>query len=150
MYNKLLAVSLKRGLPELTTCCVLQSKEQLKQLRAQKAVSAQQAASAEKAKSTAAAAATAVIQPKSRSTAGMPPPAPRAPSGSVAGAASSKAALNNSLGRPQAAEIQPRPKQSGQRSVNGSAEQPAQPSGVQPTTAAHTQSKANLLLSLSL
>lgn len=104
------------------------SKEQLKQLRAQKAANAQQAALVEAEKAKAAAAAAAAAESRSKRAAGMPPPAPRAPSGSTAGAVSSKA-VNSSLGRPQAAAIHSRPKQADQRSVNAPAEEPATPSG---------------------
>lgn len=109
----------------------MQSKDQLKQLRVQKAAAAQQVALAEsqrKAKPAAVAAAAAQLRPKA--AAGMPPPAPRAPSGSVPAATSSKAAVSSSSARPQAALIRPKPPQAGQRSVNGAIQEPARPSGM--------------------
>lgn len=109
----------------------MQSKDQLKQLRIQKAAAAQQVALVEsqrKARAAAVAAAAAQLRPKA--AAGMPPPAPRAPSGSMPAATSSKAAVSSSSARPQAALIRPKPPQTGQRSVNGAVQEPARPSGM--------------------
>lgn len=107
------------------------SKEQLKQLRARKAANAQQTARAEaehaKAAAAVAAAASAAAQSRPKRAAGMPPPAPRAPSGTAPAVTSSKAAVSSS-GRPQAAIIRPKPSQAGQRSVNGAVQAPARPS----------------------
>ncbi|DBA89198.1 TPA: hypothetical protein ACH3X1_016345 [Trebouxia sp. C0004] len=108
------------------------SKEQLKQLRAQKAANAQQTARAEagraKAAAAVAAAASAAAQSRPKGAAGMPPPAPRAPSGTAPAVTSSKAAVISSSGRPQAAVIRPKPTQAGQRSVNGAVQAPPRPS----------------------
>ena len=109
----------------------MQSKDQLKQLRIQKAAAAQQVALVEsqrKARAATVAAAAAQLRPKA--AAGMPPPAPRAPSGSMPAATSSKAAVSSSSARPQAALIRPKPPQTGQRSVNGAVQEPARPSGM--------------------
>lgn len=107
-----------------------QSKEQLKQLRAQKAASAQQAAQAADAQRIKAAAAAAAAQARQKTAAGMPPPAPRAPSGSLPASTNSKAAISSSGGKPQSAIIRPKLQAAGQRSVNGAAQEPAQPSGM--------------------
>ncbi|KAA6421934.1 MAG: hypothetical protein FRX49_08253 [Trebouxia sp. A1-2] len=58
----------------------------------------------------------------------MPPPAPRAPSGTAPTVTSSKGAVSSSSGRPQAAIIRPKPTQAGQRSVTGVLQAPARPS----------------------
>lgn len=112
-------------------CAACQSKEQLKQLRVQKAAAAQQAALAEsqRIKAAAAGAAALAAQARPRAAAGMPPPAPRAPSGSMPPTSSIRAAVNSSSGRPQVAVIRPKAQQAAQRSVNNRAQEPATPSG---------------------
>ena len=102
-----------------------QSKDQLKQLRAQKAAQQVALAESQRKANAAAAAAAAAAQLRPKGAAGMPPPAPRAPSGSMPAATSSSSA------KPQAALIRPKPLQTGQRSVNGAIQEPARPSGMQ-------------------
>lgn len=103
----------------------LQSKEQIKQLRAQKALEAQRAAELAKSQQRRAAAA---ISVKPKAAAGMPPPPPRAPSGSNPAAITGK---STSVNQPQAAIIQRGLQQGKQDSpaADRPAEQ-AQPSGV--------------------
>ena len=101
----------------------LQSKEQIKQLRAQKALEAQRAADLAKSQQRRAAAA---VKPKA--AAGMPPPPPRAPSGSIPAAVIGK---STSVNQPQAAIIQRGLQQGKQDST--AADRPAeqaQPSGM--------------------
>ena len=111
----------------LRSCAPRQSKEQLKQLRAQKAASAQQAAQMAEAQRSKAAAVSAAAQARQKSAAGMPPPAPRAPSGSLPASTSSKAATSSAT-KPQAAIIRPKAQTNGQSSVNGRTQEPAHPS----------------------
>ncbi|KAL3139388.1 hypothetical protein ABBQ38_003722 [Trebouxia sp. C0009 RCD-2024] len=105
------------------------SKEQLKKLRAQKAASAQQAAQLADAQRAKVAAAATAAQARQKSAAGMPPPAPRAPSGSLPASTGNKSAVSGSSGKPQAAIIRPKPQAAGERSVNRTAQESAMPSG---------------------
>lgn len=90
------------------------SKEQIKQLRAQKAAEAQQAADlaqAEKRKTAAA------ISVKPKAAAGMPPPPPRAPSGPLPTVTTSKSNKATSVNQPQAAVIRHSPRKGQQDST---------------------------------
>lgn len=106
-----------------------QSKEQLKKLRAQKAASAQQAAQLADVERAKAAAAPTTAQARQKSAAGMPPPAPRAPSGSLP-ASAGKSVISGCSGKPQAAIIRPKLQAAGERSVNRTAQESAVPSGM--------------------
>lgn len=111
----------------LMSCCA-QSKEQIKQLRAQKAVEAQRAADLAQAEKRKAAAA---ISIKPKVAAGMPPPPPRAPSGPIPAVTNGKSSKTTSVNQPQVAVIHHSPRKGKQDSTAAArtAEQ-AQPSGV--------------------
>ena len=120
----------KRAEPTAKLACALQSKEQLKKLRAEKAASAQQTATLASAQRAKAAAAAMAAQARQKSAAGMPPPAPRAPSGSLPASTGNKSAISVSSGKPQAAIIRPKSQAAGERSVNRIAQESAVPSGM--------------------